>query len=239
MAEAVENNPQPPSETGDHANGSGPGLSCGIIVIDFEALTPRGRPMEPIEVAALALRHTGGRWREQARFSALIRPPDDVPVTARCTALTGITAAMLAPARSAAEVLGELDRRLTAPPYRLIAHSAATEGSLIRRQAGHCPNLAATALIDTLAMARAVIPHLPSHKLDTITAHYRIPPVPDRHRAMADVELTAQIFTRLLADGAQAGCWQDLPSLDRAAGRAAPGPPTQRGAAPWESELAP
>lgn len=94
--------------------GPGPGLGCcGIIVIDFEALTPAGRPLEPIEVAALALRHSDGRWREQARFSALIRPPVDVPVTARCTALTGITAEMLAPARSAQEVLGELDRRRT------------------------------------------------------------------------------------------------------------------------------
>ncbi len=87
-------------------------------------------------------------------------------------------------------------------------------------------------------MARAVIPHLPSHKLDNVTAHYRIPPATDRHRAMADVELTAQIFTRLLADGARAGCWQDLMSLDRVAGRAAPRPPAPRGAAPWASEVA-
>ncbi len=41
------------------------------------------------------------------------------------------------------------------------------------------------------------------------------------------VELTAQIFTRLLADGTRASFWQDLPSLDRFAGRAAP----------WESEV--
>jgi len=239
MAEAVKNNAPTPSDAGGHTHGFSADLGCGLVVIDFEALTPRGRPMEPIEVGVLALRHTGGRWLEQARFSALIRPPGDVPVTARCTALTGITAAMLAPARTAREVLGELDRRLSAPPYRLIAHNAATEGSLIRGQAEHCPNLAATALIDTLAMARAVLPHLTSHKLDNVTAHYRIPQVPDRHRAMADVELTAQIFTRLLADGARAGCWQDLASLDRVAGRAAPRPPAQRGAAPRESERTP
>lgn len=111
-----------------------PALGCGIIVIDFEALTPAGRPLEPIEVGALALRHVDGRWYEQARFSALIRPPDDVPVTSRCTALTGITAAMLAPERSAQEVLGELDRRLTVPPYRLVAHSA--DGGQLDPQAG-------------------------------------------------------------------------------------------------------
>lgn len=217
--------------------GAGPDLGCGIIVIDFEALTPAGRALEPIEVAALGLRHADGTWCEQVRFSALIRPPDDVPVTSRCTALTGITAAMLAPERSARHVLGELDRRLAAPPYRLVAHSAATEGSLIRRQAEHCPNLAATALIDTIAMARAVIPGLASYRLDNVIAHYRIPPHPDRHRAMTDVELTAQIFTRLLADGAQAGCWHDLPSLERVAGRAAATPPAPRAVAPFEAEV--
>ena len=215
----------------------GPALDCGIIVIDFEALTPAGRPMEPTEVAALALRHTDGRWHEQARFSALIRPPDDVPVTARFTALTGITAAMLTAERSAQHVLAELDRRLAAPPYRLVAHNATTEGSLIRRQAEHCPNLAATPLIDTIAMARAVVPGLSSYKLDAVLAHYRIPAQPDRHRAMADVELTTEIFTRLLTDGAQAGCWHDLPSLDAAAGRAAPGPPAPPARAPSEAEV--
>jgi len=219
-----------PADTGWTA----PVLACGIIVIDFEALTPAGRPMEPIEVAALALRYADGRWYEQARFSALIRPPDDVPVTARCTALTGITAAMLASERSAQDVLGDLDRRLSAPPYRLVAHSAGTEGSLIRRQAEHCPNLAGTPLIDTVTMARAVLPHLTSHRLDAVLDHYRITAGPDRHRAMADVELTTNIFLRLLSDGAAAGCWHDLASLDRVAGRAAPRPPVQRAAAPWE-----
>jgi DNA polymerase-3 subunit epsilon len=218
-------------------HGPGPELGCGIIVIDFETLTPAGRPLEPIEVAALALRHSDGRWHEQARFSALIRPPDDVPVTARCTALTGITAEMLAPARSAREVLGELDRRLGAPPYRLVAHRAATEGSLIRRQAEHCPNLAATALIDTIAMARAVAPGLASYRLDSVIAHYRIPPQPDRHRAMVDVELTTQIFTRLLADGVEARHWRDLESLDRVAGRAAATPLPPRGPAPYEAKV--
>ena len=178
-----------------------PDLGCGIIVVDFEALTPKGRPMEPIEVAALALRHVGGRWREQARFSALIRPPDDIPVTARCTALTGITAAMLKPARSAREVLGELDRRLAAPPYRLVAHSAGTEGSLIRRQAEHCPNLAATPLIDTVAMARTVLPELGTHRLDAVLAH-PAPHATGKHRGR--IGLVAEALARSSAEVADA-----------------------------------
>jgi DNA polymerase-3 subunit epsilon len=217
--------------------GAAPGLDCGIIVIDFEALTPRGRPMQPVEVAVLALRHHEGIWREQARSSTLIRPPDDIPVTARFTSLTKITAAMLAPERDAAVVLGELDRRLSVPPYRLVAHNAATEAALIRGQAEHCPNLAGTGLIDTLAMARTAIPHLVSHKLDSLVEHYRLAPHPDRHRAMADVELTAEIFIRLLADGVSAGYWQDLATLDAAAGRAPARVPARRTPAPWQAQV--
>ena len=143
---------------------------------------------------------------------------------------------MLKPARSAGEVLGELDRRLAAPPYRLVAHSAGTEGSLIRRQAEHCPNLAATPLIDTVAMARTVLPELGTHRLDAVLAHYEIPPQPGRHRAMTDVELTVEVFVRLLADGAHAGAWHDLPALERAAGRPAPCPSAPSRPAPWETE---
>ncbi|CAM5273105.1 NUDIX hydrolase (plasmid) [Streptomyces viridifaciens] len=53
-----------------------------LIVIDFEGLTPAGRPAEPTEVAALALRPDGERLVEVGRFAGLTRPPDDVPGTA-------------------------------------------------------------------------------------------------------------------------------------------------------------
>ncbi|MGX4735388.1 hypothetical protein [Kitasatospora griseola] len=51
-----------------------------LVVIDFEGLTPTGRPAEPTEVAALALRPEHGRLVEVGRFEYLIRPP----ATGRC-----------------------------------------------------------------------------------------------------------------------------------------------------------
>ncbi|MFG3260581.1 hypothetical protein [Streptomyces sp. NPDC048172] len=57
--------------------------STTFVVIDFEALTPAGRPAEPTEVAAVALTVREGRWAETGRFESLIQPPSDVPVTAR------------------------------------------------------------------------------------------------------------------------------------------------------------
>lgn len=53
-----------------------------FVVIDFETLTPAGRPPVPIEVAAIAGRFTEeGGWAESGRFQSLMRPPDDVPFT--------------------------------------------------------------------------------------------------------------------------------------------------------------
>ena len=191
---------------------------CCFLIVDFEALTPAGRPVEPVEVATLALRHAGGAWRAGGRFSSLIRPPADVPVPA--SNISGFTASMLRNAPQAAVVLGGLDRRLASPPYRLVAHGAATEAGIIARSRDACPNLAATALIDTVAMARAALPRLGSYTLDSVLTHYQIRIPRDRHRAGPDVAVTAQAFLRLLEDGEQAGRWHDLPSLERAAGRA-------------------
>ncbi len=139
-----------------------------LIVIDFEGLTPAGRPAEPIEVAALALRPEGGRLVEVGRFESLIRPPVDVPVTEMATRLTGISAGTLAGQAPAAEVMARLDANLTSPPYRLVAHHASTEAGLIAHQAEHCPVLAATPLLDTVRLAKAVLPWFSSYRLDNL-----------------------------------------------------------------------
>ncbi|MGW4694079.1 3'-5' exonuclease [Kitasatospora cineracea] len=193
-----------------------------FVVIDFEALTPAGRPAEPIEVAALALRAQGGRLAEAGRFESLIRPPADVPVTAMDTGQTGLTAAMLATAPPAAAVMARLDARLDArlgaPPYRLVAHHAHTEAGLIAHQAQHCPHLADTPLLDTIRLAKAVLPGLGSYSLDNLLSYFGIPRPVDRHRAMPDVAVTALLLEHLLAQGCAAGRWRTLLDLDAAAG---------------------
>ncbi|OIV36193.1 hypothetical protein BIV57_17705, partial [Mangrovactinospora gilvigrisea] len=200
----------------------GPDLGAALagttfVVVDFEALTPAGRPAEPTEVAALALVVRDGRWAADGRFASLIRPPEDVPVT-RWDLASGMVEAELRAAPPVAEVLGRLDGLLAAPPYRLVAQHAPTEAGLIARQRAHCPVLAATPLLDTVRMARRVLPELRSHSLDVLLRHYRIPRPPDRHRAAPDVEVTAEVFRRLLAEGAAAGCWRSLGDLDAAVG---------------------
>ncbi|MEU7327979.1 3'-5' exonuclease [Streptomyces parvus] len=203
-------------------------MTC--VVIDFEGLTPAGRPAEPIEVAALALRTREDQLVEVGRFEALMRPPADVPVTARDVQLKGITQRMLDSAAPSAEVMAQLDARLTSPPYRLVAHHASTEAGIIARQAVHCPVLASTPLLDTLRLAKAVLPGLRSYGLDSLLGHYAIPIPAGRHRAMPDVEATSAVLTRLLDDGFTAGRWSTLLELDMAGGLQPVRPPTAPGA---------
>ena len=189
-----------------------------FLVIDFEALTPAGRPAEPVEVAAIALTPQHGELAKAGRFCELIRPADGVEVSAFDTRITGITADLLRPARPASQVLADLDARLVVPGCRLVAHHAPTEAGLIARQREHCPRLAATPLINTVRLARAAIPGLPSYRLDELLRFYGIPRPAGRHRALPDTEVTAQLFRRLLQDGASHRGWASVADLEAVGG---------------------
>jgi DNA polymerase III epsilon subunit-like protein len=188
-------------------------------VIDFETTTPRGYRPEPIEVAVVSLRAHGGQLTETAAFTELMRPPGHAPVTPFDTAQTGITPQMVAARPPASHVLAALDSRLSDPqPWLLVAHHAPTEASVIYSYRQHCPRLAATDLLDTVRLARAVYPGLHSHGLDALRDHLKIARPPDRHRALADTRLTVQLFQRLIGDGADAGLWDTLQQLRRTGG---------------------
>ncbi|MQS17616.1 3'-5' exonuclease [Streptomyces kaniharaensis] len=193
-----------------------------FVVIDFETTTPSGHPPQPIEVAALALRLHDGAWTETGRSTCLIRPPAFAPVTPADTAQTGLTAEQLANAPTPAQALGALDRRLTpGTPYLLVAQHAATEANVIHHQAERCPTLARTNLIDTIPLAKHLVPGLPNYKLDTLMAHFGIPHPPDRHRAPADVDVTAQLFLHLIAAADRDPRLDSLAALFKTAGRTA------------------
>jgi DNA polymerase III epsilon subunit-like protein len=184
-----------------------------FVVIDFEGTTPKGHRPEPIEVAALAMKVRDRRLTETARFQALIQPPTHAPITPFDSGQTGITPAMVAGQPPAADVLARLDARMTEPPYLLVAHHAATEAGFLADYQQACPVLAGTDLLDTIKLAKAAYPGLPSYSLDPLLAHLQIPTRPGRHRAMPDVELTAELFTRLINHGPASGSWSTISQL--------------------------
>lgn len=194
----------------------------GFAVIDFEGLPQKGGAAEPIELGAVLLRPRNGRLECESRYEALIRPPEPALVTAAVTALTGITASMLTDRPAAPAALAGLDALLTRPPYVVVAHHAPTEGGILRRYAHACPQLAASRMIDTVRLARACWPNLDSYSLDALLDRLGITIPAGRHRALADALITAELFHRLLIEGATAHRWSRLAQLYDLAGHPAP-----------------
>jgi DNA polymerase III epsilon subunit-like protein len=170
------------------------------VVIDFEYTTPTGAPFEPIEVAVQALHVREGQLERAAQWEALMRPPRHAELTPFDIGQVSITPDMLAERPSAGEVMAELDRRFTAGPYVLVAHHAPAEAGLIYAYREYCPNLACIDLIDTVRLARNLYPDLPRHGLDHMLRHLQIPAPANRHRAMADVQVTVELFSHMVTD---------------------------------------
>ncbi|MCY0935972.1 PolC-type DNA polymerase III [Streptomyces sp. H34-S4] len=193
-----------------------------FVVIDFEGTTPTRRPPQPIEVAALALTYgaTGG-WEQVWAYESLMKPPPFAPLTTADTHQTGITAAMLADAPSAADAMAALDAHLAQGPYLLVAHHASIEGNMIYHRQEDCPVLAATDLLDTIPLAKHLLPELENYQLDTLLRHYGVTRPLDRHRAMADVRVTADVFGCLINEADSAERLRTLRALTTVARRRA------------------
>lgn len=197
-------------------------LATTFVVIDFETTTPAGYSPQPIEVAALALRYGRGGWVRVGSGESLIKPPAFAPVTAADTALKGLRPEQFTDAPTPAAVLGELDARFTpGSSFLLVAQNASVEANIIHNRSEHCPTLARIDFLDTIPLAKQIVPDLPSYSLDTLLAHFCIPQPLNRHRAAADVEVTAEVFFHLVRAADTMPRFSDLGALVRTAGRTA------------------
>lgn len=168
-----------------------------FVVLDFETVTPAGRSPEPMELATMRLA-PGLTIDLDFRLSWLICPPADVPLTAFDTRQTGIRTQDIEHAPNAATVLRAFDERLQAETPLVVAHNAHYEAAIVQRSAAVCPHVATLPFLDTVALGKYFVPSLDNYKLDTLAQHFGLPIPAQRHRALPDVELTVQIFLRLL-----------------------------------------
>ncbi|MEV3857651.1 3'-5' exonuclease [Streptomyces sp. NPDC050095] len=213
--------------------------ACLFVVIDFEGTTPAGAPPEPTEVAALALRHRPGRgpWPTGWQFQALIKPPAHAVITEADVRQTGITPAMVATAPPAREMLHRLETTLPITDGEdgggvlLVAHHASVEANFLDRYRTACPRLARTRLIDTRLLARHLLPDAPSYTLDALLHAAGIGRPADRHRALPDVAVTAELFAHLLTVAASTRHVRCMADLLRIAAR------TPRSARPTQLSL--
>jgi len=176
-----------------------------VVVLDFETtgLSPRLGD-RAIEIGAVRLR--GGRSVE--RFQSLMHPGR--PISAFIEQHTGITNAMLSTAPPAAAVMAEFAAFCGDDP--LVAHNASFDQRFFDAERALIGLPAATPFACTLLLARRLLPEAPGHKLGTLVRHLGIPAAGAAHRALADAEVTAGLWTRLV-DSAATLCTLGEPSF--------------------------
>ncbi|MDO8891891.1 MAG: 3'-5' exonuclease [Sulfurimicrobium sp.] len=164
-----------------------------VAVIDFETtgLSP-AMGDRATEVAVVIVEDGKILDRYQSLMNSGVRIP------AFIESLTGISNAMIRKAPPAAEVMAALAAFVGDVP--LVAHNAAFDSKFLdaewlrirqqRRQEFAC----------SLLLARRVYPAAPDHKLGTLVRHLGLPSAARHHRALADAEMTAHLWVKMLSD---------------------------------------
>ena len=163
-------------------------------VIDVETTGRSPQWDHIIEVAAVKI----SDGRETGRFSSLIQPPSmpgGTHVDEFIAALTGITDEMLAGAPFAPDVLAELAAFVGDTP--VVGHYVGFDINFLYDSFDrYLDRPFSNDYIDTLRIARKLHPEMSHHRLADLVDLFGVTHN-DAHRAMGDVEATAECFARL------------------------------------------
>lgn len=164
------------------------GLDCVVVDIETTGLEPVSN--EIIEIAALKV----AKGEIADVFSSLIKI--ERPLTPEIVNLTGITDEMLAEGEEKVQALRQLVEFIQDLP--LIAHNAEFDIPFLNHHLGQALGTVLTnQQICTLKLARKVVPGLPSYRLQKLAEHFAIP-APLVHRASGDVEITFNLWLKLV-----------------------------------------
>ena len=178
---------------GDHDGN----MNDEAVVFDIETTGLSARSCRITEIGAVRIK--GGQVLDQ--FNTFVNPEEPIP--ADIVKLTGITDDMVRNAPSEREALeaffaflgnGERDK-----PLLLIAHNADFDTGFIRAAADRVGLPFPNPYLDTLSLARFLLPNLKNHKLDTVAEHYALGDF-NHHRASDDAAMLAAIYFCMIAD---------------------------------------
>ena len=170
-------------------NSKGQSLNDAYVVFDLETTGFHPKSDKIIEIGAVKVEQ--GKISE--RFSAFVNPK--VPIPFEIEKLTGINDAMVMEAKTIEEVLPEFMDFCSGAV--MVAHNADFDMSFIRQ------NLKAQGIsrdftvVDTVTLARNLLPALSNAKLNTVAKALGIA-LENHHRAVDDAGCTAEIFVRFM-----------------------------------------
>jgi DNA polymerase III subunit epsilon len=182
--------------------------SLSYAVVDVETTgTSAGVGDRITEVAAVVVRD----GEVVRRFQTLVNP--ERPIPPMITALTHISWEMVKDAPRFRDICDELLDVLSDNVF--VAHNAEFDWRFVSSEVARASGRRLEGRrLCTVRLARRILPHLPSRRLDSL-AHYYGVEIVDRHRALGDADATARILLRLLAEARDRDCvrWSDLQRL--------------------------
>lgn len=169
-------------------NPKGQDFSDSYVVFDLETTGLSAVNCKIIEIGAVRIENgsiTG-------RFSEFVNP--EVPIPYRIEQLTSISDDMVRGAGTIREVLPRFIEFCDGAA--MVAHNADFDMSFIRK---NCNDLGITidvTVLDTVMLARYLLPQLNRFKLDTVARALNVS-LEHHHRAVDDAECTAEIFLKM------------------------------------------
>ena len=171
--------------TGD----KGQNFSQDFVVFDIE--TTGFSPVENRIIEIGAVKVCGGKIVD--RFSAFVNP--EVPIPFEIEKLTGIRDDMVVDAEKIESVLPKFLE--FSEGCMLVAHNAGFDMSFIMENCDRQGISHDFTYVDTVGMARVMLPAQSKHTLDAVAKTLGVSLV-NHHRAVDDAEATAEIFVRLI-----------------------------------------
>lgn len=165
-----------------------------LICTAFDTETTGLDPAAGDEIIAIGgIRVVNGRILSQEVFESLVATGR--PIAASAQAVHGISAAMLADAPSAEQLLPRFAR--FCEDTVLLAHNGAFDLSFLTRQGGGLGIDFSQPILDTLLLSAVLYPEGDAHQLEAIAERLGVSVI-GRHTALGDAIVTAEIFVRLI-----------------------------------------
>lgn len=175
-------------ESGVAANPGDHTIDDTFVVFDIETTGFSPTENNIIEIGAVKIE--GGKIT--GRFSTFVNPKEPIPY--RIEKLTGINDAMVADAPFINDALTQFASFAEGAVY--VAHNAQFDMGFLRAKEEAAGIIRQYSYVDTLGMARLLVPEIARFKLDNLCKFFRIP-LENHHRAVDDAEATAHIFLKL------------------------------------------
>lgn len=170
-------------------NEKGQDLSASFVVFDLE--TTGFSPVKDKIIEIGAVKVECGKITD--RFSTFVNP--QVPIPFNITNLTGINDNMVMEAPVIEEALPQFLK--FAEGTVLVAHNAGFDVGFIEQNCRYQDIQPDFTAVDTIAMARILLPTLSKYKLNVVAKALNIP-LENHHRAVDDASATADIFVRFI-----------------------------------------